>query len=100
MKLQIKIIIQRRIRKWVLDANLIALELDKCVAMEKILTANVNGAASTNRKGGKKTVERKSVFGDVHWTTRTEVVLEFVQTKKRLRQKSKMILPCFKLLKM
>jgi hypothetical protein len=67
--------------------------------MEKLLTSAATGAARRSSRKKSEESTSLSVFGNVEWTNRTEVVLEFVQNRKRLKQKSKLILPLFKLLK-
>ncbi len=100
--MQIKVIIQRRVRKWILEATIISAELEKCIRMEKLMSSAASGAtrkSASARKNSVSASDNHSVFGDVEWTNRTEVVLEFVQARNRLTQRSKLILPLFKLLK-
>lgn len=45
-------------------------------------------------------VSMRKLIAASDWSRRTEVILELIQSKKRLIQKTKLIRPLFKLLKM
>jgi hypothetical protein len=72
--------------------------------MEKYQSSNATASIpiSTGAAKGRPTLKSSSVKKIVEsgdWTSRTEVVLELIQSKKRLTEKTKLIFPLFKLLK-
>ena len=101
---QIKVGIQRCVRKWILDAGIVCEELDKCIIMEKYQVCNASPGgltkpALTNGRPSLKSRNVTKIIESGDWTSRTEVVLELIQSKKSLKSKTKLILPLFKLLK-
>lgn len=63
-----------------------AAELTKCLEIEKRQTVSKSSKISKDSQQG-------------DWVTRAEVTLEFIQGKQRLKNKTKLIQPLFKILK-
>ncbi len=82
----------RCVRKWTLDATIVAAELTKCLNLEK-RQMSVKSANTNNIKASKE----KEVHGD--WSARAEVILEFIQSKQKIKNKTKLIQPLFNILK-
>lgn len=80
-----KVSILRCVKKWPVDATIVAAELNKSLELEK-------------RQVQSKLSKGEHAQRGEDWVARAEVVLEFIQGKHLLKNKTKLIQPLFKIL--
>jgi len=82
-----------------LDATIVSHELVRCIGMERRSTLGANTPIAKRKKSVSSSDLNKTI-NDADWLARTEIVLEFIQGKKNISSKTKLIAPLFKILKM
>lgn len=74
-----------------MDASVVATELTKCLELEKKYAVPAVSKASN--------ISKPAIEPQNDWVVRSEVVLEFIQGRQQLKNKTKLIQPLFKILK-
>ncbi|CAG7837073.1 unnamed protein product [Allacma fusca] len=92
----VKVSIQRTVRKWLLDTTIINAELENCLVIQR---RQVIGSSLVSGRRSIGSTQFLPADTNVDWVARTEAVLEFAQSGKRLKRKTKLIQPLFKILK-